>query len=167
MLIRTGRIAIAPFTLDDLDLIKQLVQDPEVVKNTRMRKPIPDERVPEVLKKWVTNATDERGMWKVTCQNTGAFIGAAMLQDTDLPYPELGYMVVQDHWGKGYATEMAKVILDYALSDLKLSRVMAGTDSDNLPSIKILSKIGMQKVTDPELLDGALCGKYFISEERD
>lgn len=163
MHLSTGRIIITPFTLDDLELVKRLVGDPDVVKHTGFRTPMADKDMPDLLKRWSEGATEQRGMWKVTDKETGAFIGSAMLKDTDLPHPELGYMLVKDQWGKGYATEMARAIHDYATKDLQLRHVMAGTDADNLPSINVLIKIGMQKVTDPTLLKDALCGVYFIN----
>lgn len=170
MRLRSERLLITPFTPQDLDLVKLLVQDPDVVKHTGFRTVTADEDVPAILDKWVTTASAARGMWKVVAHSTGEFVGAAMLKDTTLPYPELGYMLVKSQWGKGYATEMAQAVLDYGIHELSLKAVMAGTDSDNLPSIKVLTKIGMTAVTDPDVvpdLDPALVpdvpgGGYYI-----
>jgi RimJ/RimL family protein N-acetyltransferase len=51
-------------------------------------------------------------------------------------------------WGKGYATEGAKRCLKFGFNDLKLQEIIATAPKINLPSIRVMQKIGMQKIKD-------------------
>ena len=55
----------------------------------------------------------------------------------------MGYRLVRHCWGRGYATEAASAIRDYAFSKLQLPRLVALIDPDNKPSIGVAKKIGM------------------------
>ncbi len=55
---------------------------------------------------------------------------------------ELGYRFKRKHWGKGYATESAKAVLDYGFEHLGIEVIFAITDPENLNSKKVLHKLG-------------------------
>ena len=56
---------------------------------------------------------------------------------------ELAYSVVEGHRGRGYATEAAAAAIDAAFKKLGLSRIYAEADSENIPSGRVLEKLGM------------------------
>lgn len=58
---------------------------------------------------------------------------------------EIGYIIHPEYWGQGYATEAASLILDFGFANLKLHRVFATCDPNNIASSKVLEKIGMYK----------------------
>ena len=49
-----------------------------------------------------------------------------------------------EHWGKGYATEIALALVDAAFFDLRAERVISTVDVNNGASIRVLEKIGMR-----------------------
>jgi ribosomal-protein-alanine N-acetyltransferase len=57
---------------------------------------------------------------------------------------EIGYILRRDHWGKGYATEAAALMIDLAFRDLGLNRVWAVCDPDNPASARVMEKVGMR-----------------------
>lgn len=57
----------------------------------------------------------------------------------------LGYIVAPGHAGRGYATEVARALLDVAFVDLGLHRVIAGCFADNVASWKVMEKVGMRR----------------------
>lgn len=57
---------------------------------------------------------------------------------------ELGYWVGKPHWNKGIATEAAFRLLKFGFSELGLKRVFGKCYHDNLPSKRVMEKIGMQ-----------------------
>lgn len=61
-------------------------------------------------------------------------------------HPEMGlfWAVSPDHRGKGYASEAATALIDYAFENFNLKRIVANTDFDNLASQGVMRKIGMQ-----------------------
>lgn len=58
---------------------------------------------------------------------------------------EIWYKLHKNHWRKGYTTEALQRLLQYAFEDLKLHRIEAGCATENIASIKVLEKVGMQR----------------------
>ncbi|MFD2520442.1 GNAT family N-acetyltransferase [Emticicia soli] len=58
---------------------------------------------------------------------------------------EIGYSLFEEHWGKGYATEMAEAMVDYALKALKPQKLIGFVDSRNPASMRVLEKVGLSK----------------------
>lgn len=58
---------------------------------------------------------------------------------------ELGYMIVPDAEGQGYATEAGSLALDHAFDELGLHRVYARVAEHNEGSMRVLEKLGFQK----------------------
>ena len=88
------------------------------------------------------------GMWAVELKDTQQFIGFTGLHrpsaDFDFqPCVEIGWRFLQKFWGKGYATEAAHACLDFAFSQLDLDEVVAFTATQNLPSMKVMQRLGM------------------------
>lgn len=57
----------------------------------------------------------------------------------------LGYSLDKEHYGKGYATEAVRLILDIAFKELKFHRVDAGVMPRNIGSTRVLEKVGFVK----------------------
>ena len=75
------------------------------------------------------------------------FIGLFGLKRSIKKYnsAEVWYLIHLNHWEKGYATESLKAVLNYGFETLKLHRISAGCAVENIGSIKVLEKAGMQK----------------------
>ena len=61
-------------------------------------------------------------------------------------YYELGYWLGKDYWGKGYATESSKYLLEYALGKLDSPKIKSGYFIDSLPSGNVLKKLGFKEI---------------------
>lgn len=59
---------------------------------------------------------------------------------------EIGWIISKKYWGKGYVTEAAKAIIEFAKNDLKLKKIIAHCDSENVASYKVMEKLGMSYV---------------------
>jgi len=58
---------------------------------------------------------------------------------------EIGYALGSRHWGQGYAYEALHALLDYGFRELDLNRVEADVDPANIPSGRVLEKLGFRK----------------------
>jgi RimJ/RimL family protein N-acetyltransferase len=90
------------------------------------------------------------GLWAVEIKESGEFIGfiglAVPTFETNFtPCTEIGWRLAKESWGKGYATEGAMRVLQYAFKDLGLEEVVSFTSELNLPSIKVMERIGMDR----------------------
>ena len=65
--------------------------------------------------------------------------------------PEVGlfWAMAPTHQGKGYATEAAQALVSYAFDELRLERLVATTEHDNLPSIAVMRRLGMSIERNP------------------
>lgn len=91
------------------------------------------------------------GRWAVILKETNEFIGWAGLKleknvNGHDQFYDLGYRFIQEHWGKGYATEAATAFLNYGFNRLNLEVINAWADSENKGSRNVLEKIGLQYV---------------------
>jgi ribosomal-protein-alanine N-acetyltransferase len=83
--------------------------------------------------------------WVVEHKNDQKFIGIVSLSphhegvDT-----EISYEFLPAYWGRGFATETVLKVLEYALHELRLLRVVAETQIANEKSICLLKRIGMR-----------------------
>jgi ribosomal-protein-alanine N-acetyltransferase len=102
------------------------------------------------------------GFFAVDRREEGDFIGFIGLINTTFeshftPCVEIGWRLRKEFWNKGYATEGAKRCLQYGFETLKLDEIYSFTPSPNLPSARVMQKIGMQQVgtfEHPRITDG-------------
>jgi ribosomal-protein-alanine N-acetyltransferase len=92
---------------------------------------------------------DSFGLWAAEEKASGEFMGFVGLANQDLPgisfmpCVEIGWRLDKKYWGKGYATEAAKVVLGYGLIEQSLPTIYSYTAISNLPSINVMTKIGL------------------------
>ena len=86
------------------------------------------------------------GMYAVERRSDGAWLGNAGLVRRDgLPGPDIGYAVLSEFAGQGYAGEAARAVFAHARAGLGLQDLYGITDLDNVVSGKILLGLGMQE----------------------
>lgn len=56
----------------------------------------------------------------------------------------IGYVAARAHWGKGFVTEATRAIIEWVFQQPSIYRVYATTDVENMPSQRVLEKVGMQ-----------------------
>lgn len=124
------------------------MQNESVMKFTGFRKVQTEEFIKSKLNQWI----DDSGVWCVEDKLSNEFIGWFMLKETDKNFPELGFMLAQNKWNQGYATEVSKEIINYGLNILNYKKVFAKVDIENTASISVLNKLGMQKSEEKDTL---------------
>lgn len=111
----------------------------------------PDEQPEELLPYWLGyyERGDRYGFWAAIERETGSFIGWFHLRPLpeDPPdEPELGYRLASSAWGKGYATEGSRALIDKAFLEFGARRVHASTMAVNTGSRRVMEKSGMRFV---------------------
>ena len=87
------------------------------------------------------------------------------------PCTDIGWRLRKMAWGKGYATEGAKACLQFGFAEKGLALIYSVCPKLNIPSEKVMQKIGMQKEGEfdhPKIADGSplrRCNLYKISRE--
>ncbi|MCX2473988.1 GNAT family N-acetyltransferase [Pedobacter sp. MC2016-05] len=92
------------------------------------------------------------GRWAVIEKDSNQFAGWSGLKliketyNNHCNYYDLGYRFIKKFWGKGYATESAQASMKYGFDILKLNEIIGIADTENIASIKVLEKLGLQKI---------------------
>ncbi|EKS7420934.1 GNAT family N-acetyltransferase [Enterobacter ludwigii] len=84
--------------------------------------------------------------WAIKEKSLGVIVGAACLQhlaNVDGAPLEIGWRLVPEHNGKGYATEAAQAIVDYAAEQVGATYLVAVADPENIPSQRVMQRLGM------------------------
>jgi ribosomal-protein-alanine N-acetyltransferase len=144
-MIQTQRLSIRPLQKEDEQLLFPLHTDPEVM--AKVRPPDRDieqtrQRVNEILE----YMQQHPGHGLYLAFENDRFIGWAVLthveDNPDNPI-EIGYRLHRREWGKGYATEMAVAVRDFARS-IGIESLCGITAQNNPASMRVLEKIGMK-----------------------
>ena len=77
-------------------------------------------------------------------EKEGELIGGIGITRTNSVAAMTGYWLAEEHWGKGYASEALKKIIDIGFNEMKLSRIFAYVYEGNIPSAKLLLKNGFE-----------------------
>ncbi|MBN1797336.1 MAG: GNAT family N-acetyltransferase [Spirochaetales bacterium] len=85
--------------------------------------------------------------FSIRLKTTGEFIGlCGMNVSADrFKIGEIFYKLHPAHWMRGYATEVAKTLVQFGFEVLKLHRIEAGVATENSRSVRVLEKIGMKR----------------------
>jgi RimJ/RimL family protein N-acetyltransferase len=83
------------------------------------------------------------GLWLIHEKDPAGLVGTTGLRPLEDIGLEIFYSLAPGSWGKGYATEAARAVLDHALGPLGLPEVLAEVDEGNTASIAVIERLGM------------------------
>ena len=144
---------------NDTNALFELDQDPAVMRFINGGKPSTMEEIETIMlprMQSYTNAEKGWGIWKVTTLATelncpSSYIGWILVRPMDFfsvapkfHNLELGWRFKQMSWGKGYGTEAAKAVASTLVQQTDVTHLSAVADEDNIASINIMKKLGMQ-----------------------
>ncbi|MFI6323528.1 GNAT family N-acetyltransferase [Nonomuraea sp. NPDC050556] len=82
-------------------------------------------------------------LWLIVPQGGQEPVGTAGLRPLEELGLEIYYSLAPVAWGKGYATEAARAVVEHALGPLGLSEVLAEVDAGNTASVAVVERLGM------------------------
>jgi len=143
--IETARLVLRKPRMEDApDIFTGYAQDPEV---TRYMTWLSHKNVEEtyqilerMLKFWEAGNAYS---YAITLKDSGTITGMIAMHPDEFKIA-IGYVLARPHWGKGYVTEAARAVIDWALQQPSIYRVFATTDVENVASQRVLQKVGMQ-----------------------
>ena len=162
LILETDRLRLTPMMPEDIDVVLRLFTDERVMRY------VADVETPETMRAHMTDAVKRGaggriGIWCITRKDTGTKIGDCILlpvpieQDdydwTDIVpdrYPngqiEVGYLLIPEAWGQGFATEVCARLLRFAFENTDLEEIVATTDPENAKSQHVLQKCGLVSI---------------------
>ena len=145
--LKTERMTLRPFKLDDVEDTYAFASDPE----WRMYLPSsswPDPYTRRDAEKWV--ARQVLAPWETTpmfaIEYEKRVVGWIKLNvDDERQIASMAYALHKEHWGKGLVPEAATVLMDWGFTDLSLAKIFAGAEAPNTPSQRVMEKVGMKR----------------------
>jgi RimJ/RimL family protein N-acetyltransferase len=145
MIIKTDRLTLRALTLADVDALHAVLGDPVAMRFY----PAPFSR--RETQEWIERNLQRYqelgfGLWALIRANDDRLIGdcGLTIQQVDgQPEEEIGYHVLRECWGQGYAAEAAAAVRDHQFQVRGKDRVISWMSPDNLASRRVAEKVGM------------------------
>ena len=144
--LRTARLILREFSLEDAPEVQRLVGEWEVARPLLI---VPHPYEDGMAQEWIAThrpayEAGERVTWAVALREEGALVGSITLHLHPLhDNAELGFWIGKPYWGLGYATEAAEEVVRYGFEDLALNRIHAQHFGSNPASGRVMRKVGM------------------------
>lgn len=152
MFLETERLILRRFTMDDVDLLMELDNDPAVMARISPgvdvpREEIVDDTLPAFLSYY--DRFPGFGFWAAIERATGRFLGWFHFRPGEGHgplEPELGYRLHTFAWGQGFGTEGSQALIDHGFRELGIERVLAETMVVHTASRRVMEHCGMRVV---------------------
>lgn len=144
--IETERLRLTPWTLSEEDIagLYAYACDPDVGPNAGWKPHADEEESAQIIQElFLPNE-----VWAIREKESGRIVGSIGLEPDrrreDVASKEMGYSLGKAFWGKGYMTEAAKAVIDYAFAEEPLVVLAICTGPENKRSQRVIEKCGFQ-----------------------
>lgn len=146
MILETNRLYLRALETKDLEVLSGMYSNPEVMRFIGTGVTFTKSQSEKSIRMW-NEYEKEHGYsnWAVIRKEDGVLLGKCGLSGLpDKSGIEVSYILDEQYWGKGYATEISAAVLELGFSKFALKKIVALVYPQNSPSIKVLEKIGMK-----------------------
>lgn len=147
--LETERLLLRRFQDADLPSVVEMNSDPDVMRFIGNGQVATEQQSHAMIAKQEAQ-WDEKGFafFAVQERSSGETVGLCGINipyfyPEILPAVEIGWRFRRPFWGQGYATEAAHAALDFGLNVLEVSTIYGFANPDNVPSLRVMDKIGM------------------------
>ncbi|HZI13960.1 MAG TPA: GNAT family N-acetyltransferase [Myxococcus sp.] len=144
--LETQRLILRPTSLEDLDGFAALMADPESARHIGGVMPRAQvwRGMAAMAGSW---ALQGFAMFSVLEKATGRWVGRiGPWMPEGWPGPEVGWGLLREAWGKGYAVEAAVASIDWAFDHLGWTEVIHSIAPDNTPSQQVAKRLGSRLI---------------------
>ena len=149
--LETERLILRPFEDADYPLILKIASDPDTVKYL-YHWGHPGTTPESDAHRFLSYAVGEWGKTPVRAREfcivlkeTGETLGDGSVEYWGEDEAEIGWILTPEHRGKGYVTEMGRELMRFAFEEMGARRVIAHCDERNMPSQRVMLRLGMEK----------------------
>lgn len=144
MFLKTARTNMRPIVQTDLDKLSVLCSSPETMRYIPPHFSVESKaQIEERLAGYIRHDEEYGISFCYVSDKEGNFLGRAGFYFVpEVNLYEVGYSLLPQYWGQGYATEIVNALLDHAFNTLNLDAVCARTIKGNDNSEKVLHKTG-------------------------
>ena len=144
----TERLLFRPYTDDDLDFLKALLTNPNVMRYIGNGQTRDEEGLQKFRERIYSmySRNPDFGLKIIVEKASNKLIGHAGLVPQMIDGKEeieIGYWIAEEYWGRGFATEAARALKDLGKNQLKLAKMIALIQKGNIASQRVAEKNGM------------------------
>ncbi len=153
------RLRLRDYQPSDFNPIHQLLNDEEVTQYLFDNRVFSPSDTQQFITQTFCKTTAILGNQILLNKHNHAFIGITGIQKCESFLSndyEFGFAIKKADWGKGYASEIAWFLIQFAFERMKLNRIIATTHPDNKASLHILQKLGMRELFKLEIKNRGL-----------
>jgi ribosomal-protein-alanine N-acetyltransferase len=148
LILRTERLVLREFTADDWEATFAYENDPRYLRFYE-RDEVTERQCKALIYQfilWQGEQPRSRAQLAITLADTGELIGnvGVRRETAEEPLADMGFELSPDHWGRGYATEAARAMVDWGFGEWGLDRIHAHCVSENAASARVLERVGMR-----------------------
>ena len=148
MILETDRLYLRQLINEDLAKLIELYQDPEVMRYIMDGKPLTDKtKIEHELSNRIKyyEQFPGYGVWPACIKTDHKFIGWFALKYLDhTDEVEIGYRLLRQYWGYGFATEMTRELINYGFNKLGLEKIVGVAHPGNKTSLNVFHKVGLK-----------------------
>ena len=148
MILQTDRLILREFTAGDWQAVFAYQNDPRYLRYYEHSGVTEREAQAFVYRfiTWQGEQPRSRFQLAITLEQTREMIGnVGVRRDAPgEPLADMGFELNPEHWGRGYASEAARAMVDWAFGDLGLDRVHAHCIAENIGSARVLERAGLR-----------------------
>ncbi|HEV8445266.1 MAG TPA: GNAT family N-acetyltransferase [Gemmatimonadaceae bacterium] len=155
VILETKRLRLRELAPTDLDFVASMLGDADVMRYYPRRLDRAGAQV-WMERQQMRYERDGHGLWLVLDRETGEPIGQVGLVTQELKglprptYPEIGYLLHRSYWHRGFATEAALAVRDYAFHTRGYDQVISLIRAVNQPSQAVARRLGMSIIAETE-----------------
>ena len=144
--LETERLFLDKWTTSEEDIkgLYEYAKNPDVGPNAGWKPHASEEESREIIEELFI----PHDVWAIREKASGKVIGSIGLEPDkrreNVNSREMGYSLAKDSWGKGYMTEAAGAVIDYAFEELDLVVLAICTGPDNKRSQRVIEKCGFK-----------------------
>ena len=168
VILETKRLVLSTWQTSDWLAFRPIATDVEVMRYITGGVPWTDERIQYFVARQM-ELFSKRSFcrWKLLLKPSQEMIGFCGVGFwRDAPEPEIGWWLARPYWGRGLATEGARLALRDAFDRVGLDRIISIARPANIASTRIMEKLGLTQECEFEE-DGVRLVRYAISRPRD
>jgi RimJ/RimL family protein N-acetyltransferase len=142
--LETERLRLVPWRDELVDALWTMHANPLVARYLDAQGRVYDRaKAAERIAGWrLEYAEHGMGKFAIERKSDSAFIGRAGFSPFE-GEPEIGYSLAHEHWGQGYASEIAMGLRDWFFANRADDKFIGFAHMDNAASRRVLQKIGM------------------------
>lgn len=145
--LKTDRIRLSKLVVEDANDIFAYASDDEVTEFLMWKTHESIEDTASYIQYCINSLADEKVItWGIRNVIDNKLLGTIDLSEYEENIYEIGYVISKKYWGKGYATEATKEIINYVKSNDETKEIVGIAFEGNYGSIKVLEKCGMRFV---------------------